>query len=30
VTGPARHAALWSSTDSIGNDVLIRAAYKEW
>jgi diaminohydroxyphosphoribosylaminopyrimidine deaminase/5-amino-6-(5-phosphoribosylamino)uracil reductase len=30
VTGPARQVALWSSTESIGDDVLIKARYKEW
>jgi len=29
-TGPARQVALWSSTDTIGDDVLITARYKEW
>ncbi len=29
-TGPARHTALWSSTETVGNDVLIKARYKEW
>jgi diaminohydroxyphosphoribosylaminopyrimidine deaminase/5-amino-6-(5-phosphoribosylamino)uracil reductase len=30
VTGPARQTAIWSSTNSIGNDTLITAMYKEW
>jgi diaminohydroxyphosphoribosylaminopyrimidine deaminase / 5-amino-6-(5-phosphoribosylamino)uracil reductase len=29
-TGPARHPALWSSTETVGDDVLITARYKEW
>ena len=29
-TGPARQVALWSSTEAIGDDVLITARYKEW
>jgi len=29
-TGPARQDALWSSTESVGDDVLITARYKEW
>ena len=29
-TGPARQVALWSSTKSIGDDVLITATFKEW
>jgi diaminohydroxyphosphoribosylaminopyrimidine deaminase/5-amino-6-(5-phosphoribosylamino)uracil reductase len=29
-TGPARQAALRSSTESIGDDALITATYKEW
>ncbi|HEX5990243.1 MAG TPA: bifunctional diaminohydroxyphosphoribosylaminopyrimidine deaminase/5-amino-6-(5-phosphoribosylamino)uracil reductase RibD [Solirubrobacterales bacterium] len=29
-TGPARHPALESSTDHVGDDVLIKARYKEW
>ena len=29
-TGPARQTALWSSTESIGDDTLITATYKEW
>jgi diaminohydroxyphosphoribosylaminopyrimidine deaminase/5-amino-6-(5-phosphoribosylamino)uracil reductase len=30
VTGPARLAALWSSSDTVGPDVLIKATFKEW
>jgi diaminohydroxyphosphoribosylaminopyrimidine deaminase/5-amino-6-(5-phosphoribosylamino)uracil reductase len=30
VTGPARHPALESSTEHVGDDVLIKARYKEW
>jgi diaminohydroxyphosphoribosylaminopyrimidine deaminase/5-amino-6-(5-phosphoribosylamino)uracil reductase len=30
VTGPARQAALESSTETIGDDVLITARFKEW
>jgi diaminohydroxyphosphoribosylaminopyrimidine deaminase / 5-amino-6-(5-phosphoribosylamino)uracil reductase len=30
VTGPARHAALESSIEPVGDDVLIKARYKEW
>jgi diaminohydroxyphosphoribosylaminopyrimidine deaminase / 5-amino-6-(5-phosphoribosylamino)uracil reductase len=30
VTGPARHPALESSTEGVGEDVLIKARYKEW
>jgi len=30
VTGPARQSALWSSTQSVGDDTLITATYKEW
>ena len=30
VTGPARLPALESSTETIGNDTLIKARYKEW
>jgi diaminohydroxyphosphoribosylaminopyrimidine deaminase/5-amino-6-(5-phosphoribosylamino)uracil reductase len=30
VTGPARQTALWSSTKSVGEDLLITATYKEW
>ncbi len=30
VTGPARHLALESSTEHVGDDVLIKARYKEW
>jgi diaminohydroxyphosphoribosylaminopyrimidine deaminase / 5-amino-6-(5-phosphoribosylamino)uracil reductase len=29
-TGPARQVALSSSTEAVGNDVLITARYKEW
>ncbi|MDQ2630168.1 MAG: bifunctional diaminohydroxyphosphoribosylaminopyrimidine deaminase/5-amino-6-(5-phosphoribosylamino)uracil reductase RibD [Actinomycetota bacterium] len=29
-TGPARLAALWSSTEAIGDDALITARFKEW
>ncbi|HEY6732143.1 MAG TPA: bifunctional diaminohydroxyphosphoribosylaminopyrimidine deaminase/5-amino-6-(5-phosphoribosylamino)uracil reductase RibD [Solirubrobacterales bacterium] len=29
-TGPARLPALWSSTEDVGDDVLIAARYKEW
>ena len=29
-TGPARQAALWSSAEAVGDDVLIRARFKEW
>jgi diaminohydroxyphosphoribosylaminopyrimidine deaminase / 5-amino-6-(5-phosphoribosylamino)uracil reductase len=29
-TGPARQQALWSSTESIGDDTLITATFKEW
>jgi diaminohydroxyphosphoribosylaminopyrimidine deaminase / 5-amino-6-(5-phosphoribosylamino)uracil reductase len=30
VTGPSRRAALESSTEAIGDDVLIKARFKEW
>jgi len=30
VTGPARQSALRSSTESVGDDTLITATYKEW
>lgn len=30
VTGPARHPALESSTEHVGDDVLVKARYKEW
>ena len=29
-TGPARQTALWSSTNTVGDDVLITATFKEW
>jgi diaminohydroxyphosphoribosylaminopyrimidine deaminase / 5-amino-6-(5-phosphoribosylamino)uracil reductase len=29
-TGPVRQVALWSSSEAIGDDVLITARYKEW
>jgi diaminohydroxyphosphoribosylaminopyrimidine deaminase / 5-amino-6-(5-phosphoribosylamino)uracil reductase len=30
VTGPARQTALWSSTQQVGVDTLVKATYKEW
>jgi len=30
VTGPARQMALWSSTQQVGFDTLVKATYKEW
>ena len=30
VTGPARHTALRSSTETVGPDLLIKATFKEW
>jgi diaminohydroxyphosphoribosylaminopyrimidine deaminase/5-amino-6-(5-phosphoribosylamino)uracil reductase len=30
VTGPARQAALWSSTKQVGPDTLIKTTFKEW
>jgi diaminohydroxyphosphoribosylaminopyrimidine deaminase / 5-amino-6-(5-phosphoribosylamino)uracil reductase len=30
VTGPARLGALWSSTETVGPDLLITATFKEW
>jgi len=29
-TGPARQLALWSSTETVGPDLLIKATFKEW
>jgi len=30
VTGPARQTALWSSTETVGDDLLITSTFKEW
>jgi diaminohydroxyphosphoribosylaminopyrimidine deaminase/5-amino-6-(5-phosphoribosylamino)uracil reductase len=30
VTGPARHDALFSTSETVGDDVLITARFKEW
>ena len=29
-TGPARQTALWSSTEQVGDDTLIKSTFKEW